>query len=94
MQFGEAAAPLDPANEEAVLGELSRCLRLRLAGYRTTIAEDDATVADPASGPRKTVAARLLRIEKAILGQALAHVESLHGAGAGAAGVSVKFKLA
>ena len=35
--------------------------------YRTTIAEDDATIADPTTSPRRQVAARLLRIEKGIL---------------------------
>lgn len=42
-------------------------LRLRLSRYRTTIEEDEAIIADPAYGPRPTVAARLLKAEKRIL---------------------------
>ena len=35
--------------------------------YRTSIAEDEAIIADETLGPRPRVAARLLRIEKRIL---------------------------
>lgn len=38
--------------------------------YKTTQEEDGAVIDDPAAGPRQKVAARLLRIEKSILGGA------------------------
>ena len=41
-----------------------RCVASR---YRTSIAEDEAIIADETLGPRPRVAARLLRIEKRIL---------------------------
>lgn len=47
--------------------QLITVLRLRLSRYRTTIEEDEAIIADPAYGPRPTVAARLLKAEKRIL---------------------------
>lgn len=49
------------------LPQLITVLRLRLSRYRTTIEEDEAIIADPAYGPRPTVAARLLKAEKLIL---------------------------
>ena len=55
-------------------------LRRRQAAYRTTIEQDDATIADPSTGPRQTVAARLLRIEKQILAAALQAAMALPGA--------------
>ncbi len=48
--------------------------------YRTTIEQDEATIADPHSGARATVAARLVRIEKIILQQALDQLLALPGA--------------
>lgn len=98
---GEAAAstsgsssssslPLGPEVEAAALGALTRHLRKRLAAYGTTIEEDDAIVESEASGPRQKVAARLLRIEKKILGAALAEAEGL----ARAAGVDVESSAA
>lgn len=97
MQFGDAAAPINAANEARVLAQLCAVLQRRLSGYRTTIAEDDAVIADPASGPRPTVAARLLRKEKKILQGALATVMARPGAadaiaaGAAAGSGGVKF---
>lgn len=60
--------------------QLIHHLRLRQAAYRTTIEQDEATIADPAAGPRPTVAARLLRCEKQILAAALAAARALPGA--------------
>ena len=57
------------------MGALTRHLRRRLGAYGTSIEEDDAIVASEAAGPREKVAARLLRIEKRILGVALEKVE-------------------
>ena len=36
--------------------------------YKTTLQQDEATIDDPEASPRQKVAARLLRIEKSILG--------------------------
>lgn len=85
---GSSPSPLSlgPEVEAAALGALTRHLRRRLAAYGTTIEEDDAIVESEGSGPRQKVAARLLRIEKRILGAALAEAEGL----ARAAGVDVE----
>lgn len=60
--------------------QLINVLKQRLSRYRTTIEEDEAVIANPASGPRETVAARLLRIEKRILGRSLEAALALPGA--------------
>ena len=85
-----SAPPLSPEVEAAALGALTRHLRKRLAAYGTTIEEDDAIVESEGSGPRQKVAARLLRIEKRILGAALAKAEEA----ARAAGVDVESAVA
>jgi hypothetical protein len=75
------------AAEARALRRLAAHLRARLAGYGSRAPEeDDAVVANPASGPREVVAARLVRIEKRILGAALAAVLARPGAEAAAAG--------
>jgi hypothetical protein len=76
-----AAGPLSPANEAAALTALSGRLTARLAGYRTTVEEDEATIASPDAGPRAKVAARLLRLEKLTLAAAL---DATRAAAAGA----------
>lgn len=81
VQFGEDAAPVAPENELTVLNQLINHLRLRASRYTTTIAEDEAILADPTTGPRQTVAARLLKIEKGILQATQAAVMELPGAG-------------
>jgi hypothetical protein len=55
-------------------------LKLRQARYKTSIEQDEAIIADPAYGPRPTVAARLLRSEKRILQASLDAVLALPGA--------------
>lgn len=67
-------------NENMVMAQLIRCLQKRLSGYKTTIEEDDAVIADPSSGPRRTVAAKLLKIEKTILQGSLKAVMALPNA--------------
>eukprot|EP00897_Mesotaenium_endlicherianum_P002951 jgi/Mesen1/2684/ME000167S01831 len=47
----------------------------RLSGYKTSIAEDDDVLNDPSSNLKLRVARKLLRIEKVILGNALAAVK-------------------
>ena len=74
------AKPVAPANESRALVQLTGHLRRRLGRYRTTVAEDDAIIADPSTGPRQTVAARLVRIEKGILQGTLAAVLKQPGA--------------
>ncbi|KAL4457345.1 hypothetical protein ABPG75_012210 [Micractinium tetrahymenae] len=78
--FGEGAAPVAPENELTALNQLVTVLRLRLSRYRTSIEEDEAIIADPAFGPRPTVAARLLKAEKRILQGSLAATLALPGA--------------
>lgn len=65
--------------------QLIHLLRRRQAAYRTTIEQDDAIIADPTTGPRQTVAARLLRIEKQILAGATQAALALPGAAEAAA---------
>ncbi|PRW57651.1 3-oxoacyl-[acyl-carrier] synthase chloroplastic isoform A [Chlorella sorokiniana] len=78
--FGEDATPVSPENETTVLNQLIHLLQRRQAAYRTTIEQDDAIIADPTTGPRQTVAARLLRIEKQILAGAVQAAMALPGA--------------
>ena len=80
VRFGEDAVPVSTANERLVLAQLIHFLKTRLAGYKTTIEEDDCIIADPTSGPRRTVAARLLKIEKTILQNAMSAVMIRPGA--------------
>lgn len=60
--------------------QLIHLLRRRQAAYRTTIEQDDVIIADLTTGPRQTVAARLLRIEKQILAGAIQAAMALPGA--------------
>ena len=91
------AAPVSPANEAKVLATLSAHLQRRLSEYKTTVEEDAAIIADPTTGPRQTVASKLLRIEKKILQGALAQVMRQPGAaeaiasGAAVGSAGVKF---
>lgn len=71
VEFGEEAVPLSPANERVVLSQLIGRLRERLSRYGTTVEQDDAVIADPTSRARAVLSARLVRIEKIILQQAL-----------------------
>ena len=76
-------APRTPACR--AIPQLVNQLQLRRSKYRTSIEEDEATMADPAAGPRPKVAARLLRGEKQILLAALAAAMALPGAADAAA---------
>jgi len=67
VEFGTSAACISEQNECIVLSALINHLQERLGGYKTSIDEDDAVIADPSSTPRHAVASRLLRIEKTIL---------------------------
>jgi hypothetical protein len=86
VQFGDQAGPVSTANEAKALGHLGSHLGRRLKGYRRSVEEDDAIIADPSTGPRQAVAARLLRIEKRILQRAVAQLLRLPGAADAVAG--------
>ncbi|RLM99669.1 Rubisco LS methyltransferase, substrate-binding domain [Panicum miliaceum] len=53
--------PVSPCTERAVLDQLVGYLESRLAGYPTTLDEDEATLADGSLEPKKEVATRLVR---------------------------------
>ncbi|CAI7869666.1 unnamed protein product [Closterium sp. NIES-54] len=68
---------VSPCNENAVLDQLVEFFEGRLAAYPTTLKEDIDAIADPATKPKRRVAARLVRIEKEILSNALAAVQEV-----------------
>ncbi|XP_028771778.1 ribulose-1,5 bisphosphate carboxylase/oxygenase large subunit N-methyltransferase, chloroplastic [Neltuma alba] len=59
--------PVSPCMERAVLDQLVGYFEARLAGYPTTLAEDESLLADGSLNPKKRVAAQLVRLEKKIL---------------------------
>ncbi|KAF7071350.1 hypothetical protein CFC21_076688 [Triticum aestivum] len=59
--------PVSPCSERAVLDQLVVYLKSRLAGYPTTLDEDEAMLADGSLEPKKEVATRLVRLEKKML---------------------------
>ncbi|MFS7970447.1 putative [Ribulose-bisphosphate carboxylase]-lysine N-methyltransferase [Helianthus anomalus] len=63
--------PVSPCMEYAVLDQLATYFRERLAGYLTTLSEDDALLAECDIDPKKRVATQLLRCEKKILSRCL-----------------------
>ncbi|KAL5797142.1 hypothetical protein ACOSQ2_001962 [Xanthoceras sorbifolium] len=63
--------PVSPCMERAVLDQLSDYFKTRLAGYPTTLAEDEALLADSNLNPKKRVATRLVRLEKKMLNACL-----------------------
>lgn len=73
------AKPVSWTNEKKVLSRLMGVLQKRLSTYSGSIQDDEAVIQDPTSGPRKTVAARLLRLEKIMLNRALSEVVELPG---------------
>jgi len=77
-EFGDQTVSDD--NELTVLQQLIGHLQGKLRRYKTSMEEDVAVIEDPKAGPREKVAARLLRIEKFILQEALDNLESLPGA--------------
>jgi len=66
--------PVSPCTERAVLDQLSRYFRERLAGYPTTASEDEIVLADPTTNPKRQVATQLVLIEKKMLNSCLAAV--------------------
>uniref|UniRef100_A0A0D9XY28 Rubisco LSMT substrate-binding domain-containing protein n=1 Tax=Leersia perrieri TaxID=77586 RepID=A0A0D9XY28_9ORYZ len=59
--------PVSPCTERAVLDQLVGYLESRLAGYPTSLDEDEAMLADGNLEPKKEVATRLVRLEKKLL---------------------------
>lgn len=67
VQWGDAASPIDQANETVAVEMLVAYLDKRLQGYPTSIEEDAAIIESSTTLVRQKVAARLVRIEKQIL---------------------------
>ncbi|MBA0714742.1 hypothetical protein Golax_013699, partial [Gossypium laxum] len=59
--------PVSPCMERAVLDQLADYFNRRLAGYLTTLNEDESLLSDPNLNPRRRVATELVRLEKKIL---------------------------
>ncbi|XP_034910774.1 uncharacterized protein [Populus alba] len=62
---------VSPCMEQAVLDQLTVYFRTRLAGYCTSISEDELMLADPNLNPKKRVATQLVRLEKKMLNACL-----------------------
>lgn len=70
---------VSPCMERAVLDQLADFFKTRLAGYPTTLIEDEALLADCNLDPKKRVATQLVRLEKRILDACLqATVNMMH----------------
>ncbi|KAK9271515.1 hypothetical protein L1049_001875 [Liquidambar formosana] len=63
--------PVSPCMERAVLDQLADYFKTRLAGYPTTLSEDELLLADCNLNPRKRVATQLVRLEKKMLNACL-----------------------
>ncbi|XP_061344436.1 ribulose-1,5 bisphosphate carboxylase/oxygenase large subunit N-methyltransferase, chloroplastic [Gastrolobium bilobum] len=59
--------PVSPCMERAVLDQLADYFKTRLAGYPTTLAEDESMLADGNLNPKKRVATQFVRLEKKML---------------------------
>lgn len=59
--------PVSSCMERAVLDQLAEYFVAKLAGYPTTLSEDETLLADPTLNPKKRVATQLVRLEKKIL---------------------------
>eukprot|EP01023_Acetabularia_acetabulum_P033430 TRINITY_DN3128_c0_g2_i1.p1 TRINITY_DN3128_c0_g2~~TRINITY_DN3128_c0_g2_i1.p1 ORF type:complete len:518 (+),score=63.81 TRINITY_DN3128_c0_g2_i1:148-1554(+) len=74
VQFLESAGPVNSALESSVLRQLIVCLQSRLDGYPTSQEEDLATIQNPDANLRQVAVAKLVRIEKQVLQNALQQV--------------------
>ncbi|EEF50946.1 conserved hypothetical protein [Ricinus communis] len=63
--------PVSPCMEQAVLDQLADYFKRRLAGYPTSLNEDELMLADHNLNPKKRVATQLVRLEKKILNACL-----------------------
>ncbi|KAM2107159.1 hypothetical protein ACFX1Q_024169 [Malus domestica] len=59
--------PVSPCMERVVLDQLADYFRTRLAGYPTTLSEDESLLEDANLNPKKRVATQLIRLEKKML---------------------------
>ncbi|TKY46426.1 Fructose-bisphosphate aldolase-lysine N-methyltransferase [Spatholobus suberectus] len=59
--------PVSPCMERAVLDQLADYFKTRLAGYPTTLAEDESMLTDGNLNPKKRVAIQYVRLEKKML---------------------------
>lgn len=59
--------PVSPCTERAVLDQLVAHFEARLAGYPSTLSQDEAMLADDNLDPKKRVAVQLVKSEKKIL---------------------------
>ncbi|KAE9612554.1 hypothetical protein Lal_00005797 [Lupinus albus] len=59
--------PMSPCMERAVLDQLADYFKIRLAGYPTTLTEDESMLTDGNLNPKKRVATQLVRLEKKML---------------------------
>lgn len=62
---------VSPCMERAVLDQLADYFKARLAGYPTTLSEDEAMLTDSNLHPKKRVATQLVRMEKKMLNACL-----------------------
>ncbi|KAA8548206.1 hypothetical protein F0562_004533 [Nyssa sinensis] len=63
--------PVSPCMERAVLDQLADYFQTRLAGYPTTLNEDETLLMDSNLHPKKRVATQLVRLEKKMLNACL-----------------------
>lgn len=63
--------PVSPCMERAVLDQLAHYFRTRLAGYPTTLDEDEALLSDPHLNPKRRVATQIVKLEKKMLNACL-----------------------
>ncbi|KAL5539081.1 hypothetical protein UlMin_044779 [Ulmus minor] len=59
--------PVSPCMERAVLDQLADYFRTRIAGYPSTLEDDESLLADKNLNPKKRVATQLVRLEKKML---------------------------
>ncbi|GMP29592.1 hypothetical protein CsSME_00004625 [Camellia sinensis var. sinensis] len=69
--YGNKIKSVSPCMERAVLDQLADYFKRRLAGYPTTLSEDDSLLADFNLDPKKRVATQLVRLEKKMLSACL-----------------------
>ncbi|KAK9830198.1 hypothetical protein WJX72_010243 [[Myrmecia] bisecta] len=80
--FSANSGPISDENERTVLRQLTSYLQGRLKQYPTKVEQDNDIIDSPTARPRQKVAARLVRIEKNILQDAIAALMQLPGAAA------------
>lgn len=69
--------PVSPCMERAVLDQLADYFKGRLAGYPTSLSEDELTLTEHNLNPKRRVATQLVRMEKKMLNACLQAVDDL-----------------